>query len=238
LVFRRKQLTATRKGIKLRYSHPVRRIDFDEEEKEWLDNNDTEPDYRKFKGSGYFGDVYSLKKNSDFVMKVPREMPDYDQDFNVIGVKCSREGIEREAKSHSRNNMSKLELFTPSKTVSIPKRSLSICKSCEKKSCIGLVRPVIEPIENDHGFSWSDEDLKDLRKQLKTLSSKGIYFNDDLQVGKNKKGVKIIYDADLVRKTKDTKKAFDTNELVWKSFLTDKLMLGKEYAKRFGRLED
>ena len=70
-MFQKKKLTVTKNGIRLISKHPVRRIDFDVEDREWLVNNEVKPD--EYIDEGYFGSLYTVKGNPSFVVKVPRK---------------------------------------------------------------------------------------------------------------------------------------------------------------------
>lgn len=189
--------------------------DFNDLDKNWLFNNKIETD--EYIDSGYFGDVFSVKGNPDFVVKVPR-----------LRDGCNKKAIKRESTIHKKLGMESQPLFTPSKTVRLTSR----CKGC--KECVGLVRPSVK-IARLNPDIFTDEEIEKLRQKVINLSMKGYVLEDGIQVGMSKGGKPLQFDVDFIHRSSQ-KEAFKTNNTAWIAFLTEDLGMSKLEASHYGNI--
>jgi hypothetical protein len=100
-------------------------------------------------------------------------------------------------------------LFSPTQLIHLPPNDLSI-------GAIGLMRPYVKVINEDRLLTIGQ--LETLRQQLISISRKGLYLTDDLQIGIDKSGRVLLFDLDWIEKGTPSE-AFDINNEWWENLL-------------------
>jgi hypothetical protein len=188
----------------------------------------------KFINSGTEGSVYELAGNRNLVIKVPRGFkPSFEyRGASAIALdKQNRKGVTRftknsvqyEADTYTSQNFNDKPLFIPTMVVDVGSNDL------DNGNYVGLIRPKILPIRDFHDnvkplakARITDKLLAEIREKLYKLTLDGYVFADELQIGVDRIGRPLIYDAGKMRKTGICDHTtFKTNNRAWLTFLRD-----------------
>lgn len=214
------KLTATKSGIKVK---SMKRESFLPSDKEWLAGNPKISLGNKL-GEGRNGAVYEIKGNPNLVGKVPRGFAAEDKYTNrdMDGrTMWGRMGIAEEYKSHLNQGLEKQPLFTPTIEFNLGVKTRS------GKLYKGLIRPKVTVI-NDNTISQrlsnatkiTRSQLEKIRQALIKWSEQGLYMFDGLQIGIDRVGRPIQYDAGFLKRS-TVNEAFENNNKQWLNFLGD-----------------
>lgn len=215
------KLTATKSGI--RVIPKAKRESFLPSDKVWLETN-PKIEADKFVNSGTRGSVYTIKGNSNLVVKVPRGF-EYVKSGDVLEEKQARARDDIEDEITTIDKMAKHELIIPSKAVTI--------KNKAGFDIPGIIRPKVKIIADPTNPKPSglkdltDTEIEQLRQKIISLSEKGILIRDGLQVGRDRKGRIQLYDVGGIEKYSNKfegpeyvrQYAFHYNQNEWRFFL-------------------
>jgi hypothetical protein len=154
----------------------------------------------KYINTGTRGQVYALEGNDNLVIK-------------VANGRDNLKGIQKEANDYTEMDLYSKPFFIPTKVVQL------------NSTDIGLVRPRVTPIFDQHGKSNGDKltmsQLRELRQRIIALTEEGYVLGDGLQVGVDRVGRLLLYDTDGVFRAKSGKLDFVyyTNNNEWLRFL-------------------
>jgi hypothetical protein len=140
-----------------------------DEEKQLRKINFNKDQKGKYLGHGYWGNVYEVKDNPEFVIKVDRDLAAHPK--NNHGQKTV---VDKE--------YHKYDAYLRKEPLAIPTYHTSQ----------GIVRPKISPITS--GKDISDEETRKVIDQVDRLSKRNINVGDDIQLGRTSKGQIFQYD--------------------------------------------
>jgi hypothetical protein len=189
----------------------------------------------KFVGSGASGDVFTIKGNRHMVVKVPRaytmhpDLTGYTTTARINLVKNRTIDLEEEYNIYTQYGLEHEALFTPTKKVMLAPNDLGLT------GVIGLVRPRVRTIYDIKVLN--NKQLEMLRKQLVSISEKGLSIEDGLQIGLDKSGKPLLFDLGYVNKTTRSK-AFRNNHNLWMSFINVIMVRRKEVFTSMDALLD
>lgn len=171
------------------------------------------------------GNVYDVENLPGFVVKTAIKKTDshYNPD--------RASGFRNEANFYKKHDLIDEPLFIPTKEVRVGNEK-------------GLLRPKVTVISEPNRIisrkitsKVTDEELEIMRQKLIADSKEGFVFYDGLQIGFDKSGRLLEYDAGTMYKTK-SRDAFAVNNAEWLYFLTRirKARTEEEAAKKYGQI--
>jgi hypothetical protein len=201
--------------------------------------------------NGLNGDVFAVAGNRNMVIKVPRG---YSADSGsvtdsgkkrligdierLILANSSRRSVMEEYEVYHAYDLNNKPLFIPTKVIHLGSNDLN------NGTYVGLLRPKITPILDNSKSVGShviknitDNQIFEIKAKLTALTKEGFVLRDGLQVGRDKAGRILLYDAGLMEKTNDIGMAFITNDRAWYLFLKKIGRANRNDLKFFGQIE-
>ena len=195
-------------------------------------------------GEGFYADVHDLEGNEDFVVKVPKFFFGDQSTYQLSKKEHKRlveeksKNVNGEAEFYRSNDLNNKELFIPTKVVSIPH------DKNPKKKCTALIRPKVTYVNKQpkdvvayNVRNLTDSQLIDLRKKLTKLSAEGFVVLDSLQVGFDKSGRLVIFDAgDIGKFPRGCRETARVNNERWEMFLQRIGKGGQDNIEKYGKI--
>jgi hypothetical protein len=168
----------------------------------------------KFIDSGTNTEVYFVKNNRNMIVKVPtgyvlrRKGVTESQRMRLI-----RDGVDvlqNEFDFYTDNDLEHEKLIIPTILVNLPENDLGAT------GVIGLMRPRLNTFE--YGKELNDAQFKLLKSQLISISYKGLYLVDGVQLGVDRAGRILLFDLGGIKKG-SMSTAFNNNNKQWLDLL-------------------
>lgn len=202
-------------------------------------------------GEGTYGDVFELKHDNNFVVKVPRGFVNVDnetQSRRMTRLLDSESEIDSEIHAYEDFNLGGKPFFSPAKVVNLGGNDLT------SRNIRGIIRPKVRPVVDysKSGYAGclirlSNSQLEEVRQKLIALTYQHIALRDGVQAGIDTAGRLLIYDAGRVEhlpRPSDFGYVMHSNNIAWSSFVArqrknDGATNAERVAERdkYGRIE-
>jgi hypothetical protein len=168
----------------------------------------------KFIDSSVRSEVFIVAGNKNMVIKVPKGYIKHDAGMFLpsarrAAIAKSMKYLQDEYDLYVKYDLENEALFSPTQLINLPQNDLGM-------TAIGLMRPYVKVINEDRLLTTGQ--LEALRQQMISISRKGLYLTDDLQIGIDKSGRVLLFDLDWIEKGTPSE-AFDVNNEWWENLL-------------------
>ena len=173
-------------------------------------------------GDGFCGEVYFLEGNENLVVKVPKYFAGSHgrtEEQRKREISGKHDEIIDEMRSYMEHDLNNKTMFIPTKIVKMK------C-SLDGREYPAFVRPVVQVADEYYDDTkpkgqrkLPNAMIEDIRKKVIILSHMGFALNDGLQVGIDKAGRPLIFDAGRIERSKAYNEVFKTNRRAWRNFL-------------------
>jgi hypothetical protein len=158
-------------------------------------------------GAGIHGEFYTIEDNDRFGIKTP--LCPIDEFATTTCKGCTKKyEIIDEAVRCRRNNLNSTPMMSHTRITSVTMKN--------GHKCIGLVRPIVTPIDSKNIEKLTDSQLKQIHDKVQEVTNQGIMLGDGIQCGFTVSGRLLQFDLDDVSKSK---KALSVNRKYWRDFL-------------------
>lgn len=183
-------------------------------------------EFGKHIGEGTYGDVFELKQDNHFVVKVPRGFVNVDNETpsrRMTRLLDSESEIDSEINAYENFNLGGKPFFSPAKVINLGGNDLT------SRNIRGIIRPKVRPVVDysKSGYAGclirlSDAQLDEVRQKLIVLTHQGIALRDGVQAGIDPTGRLLIYDSGRVEhlpRPSDFGYVMHCNNVAWSSFV-------------------